>query len=129
MTEEQRKERLRIVLGTKWKEDIKRSTKTEDHKKQRLATIKRLKRGDVNELERKLRLEKVVAGKHLRLDVDTEEERILEKILASTQLRLALKTEEERRAKKGFDLIWIKFGLRFEFSKTKNFQGMSSLAL
>ena len=32
-----------------------------NHKKQRLATLKRLKRGDDNELERNLRLEKVVA--------------------------------------------------------------------
>ena len=39
-----------------------------------LATLKRLKRGDENELERKLRLEKVVASKQLRLAVETEEE-------------------------------------------------------
>ena len=45
---------------------------TEDHKKQRLATLKRLKRGDENELERKLRLEKVVASKQLRLAVETK---------------------------------------------------------
>ena len=32
-----------------------RSAKTEDHEKQRLATLKRLKGGDENELERKLR--------------------------------------------------------------------------
>ena len=37
--------------------------------------LKRLKRGDNNELKRKLRLEKVVAGKQLRLAVETEEER------------------------------------------------------
>ena len=46
-----------------YKKTTKGRQKTEDHKKQRLATIKRLKRGDANELERKLRLEKVVAGK------------------------------------------------------------------
>ena len=33
----------------------KRSSETEDHEKQRLATFKRLKRDDENELERKLR--------------------------------------------------------------------------
>ena len=44
----------------------KRSSETEDHQKQHLAILKRLKRGDENELERKLRLEKVVASKHLR---------------------------------------------------------------
>ena len=41
--------------------------KTEKREKQRLATLKRLKRGDDNELERNLRLEKVVASKQLRL--------------------------------------------------------------
>ena len=40
-----------------------------------MATLKRLKRGDDNELKRNLRLEKVVAGKQLRLAVETEEER------------------------------------------------------
>ena len=44
-------ERLRIRRENK---------KTENHKKQRLTTLKRLKRGDDNELERNLRLEKVV---------------------------------------------------------------------
>ena len=39
--------------------------KTEKHKKQRLTTLKRLKRGDDNDLERKLRQEKVVASKQL----------------------------------------------------------------
>ena len=53
----------------------KRSSETEDHKKQRLATLKRLKRSDENELERKLRLEKVVSSKQLRLTVETEEEK------------------------------------------------------
>ena len=72
-----------------------------------------MKRGDDNELERKLRLEKVVA----RLAVETEEERKarLEKMIATTQLRLALETEEERRAKKwigyDLDLIWIEIGV------------------
>ena len=65
-TEGQRKERLRIRRENK---------KTENHKKQRLATLKRLKRGDDNELDRNLRLEKVVAIKQLRLAVKTEEER------------------------------------------------------
>ena len=40
-----------------------------------LATLKRLKRGDENVLKKKLRLEKVVASKQLRLAVETEEER------------------------------------------------------
>ena len=48
--------------------------KTENHKKLRLATLKRLKRGDENELERYLRLEKVVASKQLRLALETEEQ-------------------------------------------------------
>ena len=44
----------------------------EDQEKQRLATLKRLKRGDENELERILRLEKDVANKELRLAVERE---------------------------------------------------------
>ena len=43
--------------------------------KQRLATHNRLKRGNENELERKLRLKKVVASKQLRLAIETEEEK------------------------------------------------------
>ena len=49
-----RKERLRIRREPR---------KTEYHKKQCLATLKILKRGEQNELERSLRLEKVVASK------------------------------------------------------------------
>ena len=37
--------------------------------------LKRLKQGDENELERFLRLEKVVASEQLRLALETEEER------------------------------------------------------
>ena len=73
-TEEQRKERLRIRhekdrarRRTKGK---KRSPDVDDYEKQRLAALKRLKRGEVY-----LRLEKVVASKQLRLAVETEEER------------------------------------------------------
>ena len=62
--EEQIKERLRIR---------RENEKIENHEKQHLATLKRLKRGDDNELKRNLRLEKVVAGKQLRLAVETEE--------------------------------------------------------
>ena len=53
-TEEQKKERLRIR---------RENEKIENHEKQRLATLKRLKRGDDNELKRNLGLEKVDAGK------------------------------------------------------------------
>ena len=63
-TEEQRKERLRIR---------RENEKIENHEKQRLATLKRLKRGDDNELKRNLRLEKVVSGKQLRLAMETED--------------------------------------------------------
>ena len=73
-TEEQRKERLRIRRENK---------KTENHEKQLLATLKRLKRGDDNELERNLRLRRwslanssgwgmVVATKRLRMAMETE---------------------------------------------------------
>ena len=73
-TEEQRKESLRIRREkdrarrrTKGK---KRSPDTDDYEKQRLATLKRLKRGEVD-----LRLEKVVTSKQLRLAVETEEKK------------------------------------------------------
>ena len=79
-TEEQRKERLRIRREKK---------KTENHEKQLLATLKRLKRGDNNELERNLRLEKVVASKMLRFGIDA----------ATKRLRLAMETDEERKAR------------------------------
>ena len=88
-------------------------------------TLKRLKRGDENELERNLRLEKVVASKQLKfaMAMDVERKARLEKMVATTQLRLALETEEEKKSKKrnefNFDLI----------SKKKFLQGMSSLAL
>ena len=93
-SEEQRKERLRIRREkdrarrrTKGK---KRSPYADDYKKERLATLKRLKRGEVD-----LRLEKVVASKQLRLAVETEEERRtrLEALLKSWQLCLSFKLD------------------------------------
>ena len=93
-TEEQRKERLRIRgekdrarRRTKGK---KRSPDTDDYEKERLTTLKRLKRGEVD-----LRLEKVVASKQLRLAVETEEERRtrLEAFLKSWQLCLSFKLD------------------------------------
>ena len=79
----QRKARLSIRCEYK---------KTENHKKQRLATLKRLKRGDDNELERNLRIEKVVASKQLRLALETEEERRarLDNDVATKWLRLTM---------------------------------------
>ena len=50
-------------------------TKTENHKKKRPATLKRLKQGDDNGLERNIKLEKVVDSEQLRLALETEEER------------------------------------------------------
>ena len=68
----------------------KRSPDTDDYEKQRLATLKRLKRGEVD-----LRLEKVVASKQLRLAVETEEEKRtrLEAFLKSWQLCLSFKLD------------------------------------
>ena len=53
-----------------------KTQKLENRKPQKTVpgTLKRLKRGDYNELERNLRLEKVVDSKQLRLAVETEEE-------------------------------------------------------
>ena len=62
-------------ITKKTQEGKKRLSETENHEKQCLATLKRLKQGDDNELERNLGLEKVVASKQLRLAMDTEEER------------------------------------------------------
>ena len=78
---------LKVFWGTKGK---KRSPDTDDYEKQRLATLKRLKRGEVD-----LRLEKVVASKQLRLAVETEEERRtrLEAFLKSWQLCLSFKLD------------------------------------
>ena len=92
-TEEHRKERLRIrrekdrARRTKGK---KRSPDTDNYDKQRLATLKRLKRGEDG-----LRLEKVVSSKQLRLAVETEEERRtrLEAFLKSWQLCLSFKLD------------------------------------
>ena len=73
-TEEQRKERLMI---RREKDRVRRRSMgkkrfpdTDDYEKQRLAILKRLKRGEVD-----LKLEKVVASKQLRLAIETEEER------------------------------------------------------
>ena len=91
-TEEQRKERLRIrrEKDRARSKGKKRSPDTDDYEKQRLATLKRLKRGEVD-----LRLEKVVASKQLRLAVETEEERRtrLEAFLKSWQLCLSFKLD------------------------------------
>ena len=55
-----------------------------------------MKRGDDNELDRNLRLEKVVASKQLRLAVETEGERRarLENDAATKRLRLAMEMEK-----------------------------------
>ena len=60
-----------------------------------------MKRGDDNELERNLRLEKVVASKQLRLAVETEEERRgrLENDAATKRLRLTMEMDGERKTR------------------------------
>ena len=60
-----------------------------------------LKKGDENELESKLRLEKVVTSKQLRLAVETEEKRrvILENGGATKLLMLAMEMDEERKTR------------------------------
>ena len=88
MTEEQRKEMLRIRRKNK---------KTENHKQQRLPTLKRWKRGDDYESESNLRLEKVVASKQRRLAMETEEEKRtkLENDAATKRLRLVMESGED----------------------------------
>ena len=70
------------------------------HEKQRLATLKRLKRGD-DKLKRNQRQEKVVASKELRLAVETEEEKTTrpENDAATKWLRLAMEMDEARKAR------------------------------
>ena len=60
-----------------------------------------MKRDDNNELERNLRLEKVVTSKQLRFAVEIEEERRarLENDAATKRLRLAMEMDEERKAR------------------------------
>ena len=57
-------------------------------------------RGDENELDRKVRLQKVVASKQLRLAVEMEEERRarLENDAVTKRLSLAIETDKERKA-------------------------------
>ena len=79
----------------------RRTNKLQEEKKRLSETApghsKKLKRGDESELERKLRLEKVVASKELRLAMETKEERRarLENNAATKRLRLAMETDEE----------------------------------
>ena len=68
-TELQRLEERKAEDKTRTYENRKKN------KKQCPATLKRLKRGDDNELERNLTLEKVVDSEQLRLAVEAEEER------------------------------------------------------
>ena len=67
--------------------------------KARQPTLKRWKRGDDNELESNLRLEKVVASEQLRLAMETEDERRarLENDAATKRLRLVMETEKEKQ--------------------------------
>ena len=76
------KERLRIRCKKdrakrrteKLQEEKKRSSETEDHEKQRLTR----EGDDENELERKLRLEKVVTSKQLRKKKEEQDWRMMQ---------------------------------------------------
>ena len=83
-----REERLRIGR--------EKESETVDHDKHCLATLKALNRGDNNESERTLRLEKVT-----RFAVETVEERRarLENDIGTKQISLVMETEEERTAR------------------------------
>ena len=73
------------------------SKKTENH---RVTAPAHPQKSDDNELERNLRLEKVVTSKQLRLAMETEDERArLENDAATKRLRLVMETEEERKAR------------------------------
>ena len=76
-----------------------RKQKTTSNSACPVPTLKRWKRGDDNELESNLRLEKVVASKQLRLAMETEDERRarLENDAATKRLRLVMETEKEKQ--------------------------------
>ena len=115
MTEEQRRERLRIrrekdrakITTKKLQEEEEMSSVTGDNENQRQATVKRLKRGDENELERNLRLEKVVASKQLKFAMETGVERKarLEKMVPTTHG--GRKKSKKKRNEFNLDLISI----------------------
>ena len=92
--------RLKPNLKQTELQKLNENKKTENHERQRLATPKRLKRGDDNEFERNLRLEKVVSRKCSSWP-ETEEDRRarLENDAATTRLRLAMEMDEECKAK------------------------------
>ena len=59
-----------------------------------------MKRGDDNDLERNLKLEKVVDSEQLRLAVETEERRArMENDAATKWLRLAMEMDEEIKSR------------------------------
>ena len=76
-TEEQRKERLRTRREKIEQEGEPKNykRKRKGHQKQKTTRNSACQLSNENELERKVRLEKVVANKQLRLGVETEEER------------------------------------------------------
>ena len=75
------------------------ASENKNNKKQRLAILKRLKRGDENKLERSLTLEKVVASKQVGHETEEERRARLENHAAPKWLRLAMEMDEERNAR------------------------------
>ena len=84
---------------------------------EKVVATKHLRLSVETEEERRARLENDTATKWLRLAIETDEERKarLNKMVATTQLRLALETEEERRA----NLILIEIGV-FKKNNSRN---------
>ena len=68
--------------------------KTENNEKLRLATLKRLKRSNNNELERNLRLENMIASKQLGPGDRKIKKSKLENDAATKWLRLVMETDE-----------------------------------
>ena len=120
-TEEQRKERLLIRReNDRARRRTKKTTRGKENvvRNSALAILKILNRGDENELERKLRLEKVVTSKHLRLAMETEQERRARCSYHKTvedgsyhidQVGLGDRGRKKIKKRNGFDLnlIWI----------------------
>ena len=70
MAEDKTRKKIEQKNKKNFKRKKKMSSVTEDNENQHLATLKRLKRDDENELERNLRLEKVVASKRLKFAME-----------------------------------------------------------
>ena len=86
---------------------IRRKEKTEKHEKQHLDTLKRLKRGDENELKRNLRREKVAARPWRQKKKEEQDWRMMQ-LPNGSGWPWSMETDEERKARLEKKLAMIK---------------------